>query len=75
MQVAFKHADPATDGPPWFIDGKWSYTRDGKPRQPGALRGKLPEDDAWLEWSPEMLEFFDKLQNEPWNDDKFDPLP
>ena len=75
MQVAFKHADPVKDAPPWFINGKWSYTPDGKPRQPGALRGKLPEDDAWLEWSPEMLEFFDKLQNEPWNDDKFDPLP
>ena len=67
-QAQFKHAEPATDNGPWFINGKWSYTRDGKPRQPGALRGKLPEDDAWLEWSPEMLEFFDKLQNDPWDD-------
>ena len=75
MQVAFKHAEPDKNGPPWFIDGKWVYTPYGKPRQPGALRGKLPADDSWLEWSPEMLEFFDKLQNEPWDDDKFDPLP
>ena len=67
MQATFKHAEPAPEGP-WLIDGKWSYTPDGKPRQPGALRGKLPEDDAWLEWSPEMLEFFDKLQNDPWDD-------
>ena len=67
MQATFKHAE-STDTGPWFIDGMWSYTRDGKPRQPGALRGKLPEDDSWLEWSPEMLEFFDKLQNEPWDD-------
>ena len=68
MQAQFKHSEPAKDGPPWFVDGKWCYTRDGKPRQPGALRGKLPEDDAWLEWSPEMLEFFEKLQTEPWDD-------
>lgn len=68
MQAQFKHAEPAKDGPPWFIGGKWVYTPDGKPRQPGALRGKLPEDDAWLEWSPEMLAYFDKLQNDPWDD-------
>ena len=41
MPVASKHAEPAKDGPPWFIDGKWVYTPDGKPRQPGALRGKF----------------------------------
>lgn len=75
MPVQFKHAETAKDGPPWLVDGKWVYTRDGKPRQPGSMRGKLPEDDSWLEWSPEMLEFFDKLQTEPWDDDKFDPLP
>ncbi len=75
MPVQFKHAEPAKDGPPWLVDGKWVYTRDGKPRQPGSMRGKFPEDDSWLEWSPEMLEFFDKLQSEPWDDDKYDPLP
>ena len=53
MPVAFKHAEPAKDGPPWFVDGKWVYTPDGKPRQPGALRkaGKcadLPETPDWL---------------------------
>ena len=53
MPVAFKHAEPTEDGPPWFIDGKWVYTPDGKPRQPGALRkaGKisdLPETPDWL---------------------------
>lgn len=68
MQAEFKQAQPAKDGPPWFVDGKWVYTPDGKPRQPGALRGKLPANDAWLEWDPEMLAFFDKLQNEPWDD-------
>ena len=53
MPVAFKHAEPAKDGPPGFIDGKWVYTPDGKPRPPGALRkaGKcadLPETPDWL---------------------------
>ena len=53
MQAPFKHAEPAKDGPPWFVDGKRVYTPDGKPRQPGALRkaGKctdLPETPQWL---------------------------
>jgi hypothetical protein len=70
MSMPFKHAAavPVADGPPWLVDGKWVYTKDGKPRQPGSMRGKLPEDDSWLEWDPEMLAFFDKLQNEPWDD-------
>ena len=69
MQAQFKHAEPAKDGPPWFVDGKWVYTPDGKPRQPGALRDKLADlPDDWDEWDSEMLEFFDKLQNEPWDD-------
>ena len=69
MPIAFKHAEPAKDGPPWFIGGKWVYTLDGKPRQPGALRDKLADlPDDWDEWDPEMLAFFDKLQNEPWDD-------
>ena len=66
MGMPFKHAVPSDTGP-WLIDGELSYTRDGKPRQPGSLRGKLPDDDAWLEWSPEMLEFFEKLQTGPWD--------
>lgn len=67
MGMPFKPAASSDTGP-WLIDGMLSYTPDGKPRQPGSLRGKLPEDDAWLEWSPEMLEFFEKLQAEPWDD-------
>ena len=38
MPMPYKHTELAKDGPPWLIDGKWVYTRDGKPRQPGALR-------------------------------------
>jgi hypothetical protein len=69
MQMPFKHAEPAKDGPPWLVDGKWVYTKDGKPRQPGSMREQLKDlPDNWDEWSAEMLAFFDKLQNEPWDD-------
>lgn len=76
MTMPFKHAEPAPGGPPWLVDGKWVYTKDGKPRQPGSMREQLKDlPDNWDEWSPEMLEFFEKLQNDPWDDDKYDPLP
>ncbi len=70
MPMPFKHAAPpaALAGPPWLVDGKWVYTADGKPRQPGSMRGLLPEDDSWLEWDAKMLAYFDKLQVEPWDD-------
>ena len=74
MPVPFKHAAPTLEGPPWLIDGEWFYTPDGKPRQPGALRepGKMVD---LPEWSQDMLDFFDKLHTEAWNDDDFDPMP
>ncbi len=75
MPTAFQHAEPVKGGPPWLIDGEWSYTRDGKPRQPGAWRGKPTLPNDWDEWPADMLEFFDKLQNEPWSDEFPDPLP
>ena len=61
-------------GPPRLVDGAWVYTKDGKPRQPGSMRGLLPEDDSWLEWDEEMLAYFDKLQNEPWDNNPQDVL-
>jgi len=75
MPTSYNHAVAVKDGPPWLIDGKWCFTRDGKPRQPGALRHLGPLPDDWDEWPADMLEFFDKLQNEQWDDDDFDPLP
>ena len=69
VTVPFKHTVPVADGPPWLVDGKWVYTKDGKPRQPGSMREQLKDlPDDWDEWSPDMLEFFDKLQNDPWDD-------
>ena len=71
MQAQFKHAEPAKDGPPWFIDGKWVYTPDGKPRQPGALRkaGKgadLPETPDWL------IDIMENGESDPFDDLAFD---
>lgn len=71
MPTPFKHAEPAKDGPPWLINGKWSYTRDGKPRQPGSMRGKYkPVDLADLETSDWLIEIM-----EHWDEADFDPLP
>lgn len=55
------------DGPPWLVDGKWVYTRDGKPRQPGALRGMWIADD-FEEWPADVWESFER-----WDHD--DPTP
>jgi hypothetical protein len=41
---------PKTDGPPWLVDGKWVYTRDGKPRKPGAMRDTLSVSDDFDQW-------------------------
>jgi hypothetical protein len=71
MPVPFKHAEPAKQGPPWLVDGHWVYTRDGKPRQPGALRGKYkpvePEDLETPDWLIDIMEH--------WDEADFDPLP
>ena len=71
MTMPFKHAEPAADGPPWLVDGKWVYTKDGKPRQPGGLRGKFKpvsrEDLETPDWLIEIMEH--------WDESDFDPLP
>ena len=60
MPMQFKHAEPAKDGPPWLVDGTWVYTKDGKPRQPGALRGKFKsvslEDLETPDWLIDIME-------------------
>ena len=71
MTMPFKHAEPAADGPPWLVDGIWVYTMDGKPRQPGGLRGKFKpvsrEDLETPDWLIEIMEH--------WDESDFDPLP
>lgn len=51
-------AEPAA-GPPWLVDGKWVWTKDGKPRQPGAMRGQFKLADDWDEWPEGFLESFE----------------
>ncbi|MEO6716315.1 MAG: hypothetical protein ABIM50_03590 [Novosphingobium sp.] len=71
MQMPFAAAAAAETGPPWLVDGKWVYTRDGKPRQPGALRGKHKpvtlEDLETPDWLIEIMEH--------WDEADFDPMP
>lgn len=57
-------AAPPTDGPPWLVDGQWVYTRDGKPRQPGALRGMIKMADDWDEWPEGFLESFERWDHD-----------
>lgn len=61
VQMPFHHDAPAPlaaaapakgpDGQPYFVDGKWVWTKDGKPRKPGALRhldkGWTEDFDSW----------------------------
>lgn len=63
VQMPFHHDAPAPlasaptakgpDGQPYFVNGKWVWTKDGKPRQPGSMRGlsgwseDLDDSDAW----------------------------
>ncbi len=62
MQMGFS-AEPyvpsvlssAKEGPPWLVDGKWVYTKDGKPRKPGALRGMWVSDD-FDEWPDGLID-------------------
>jgi hypothetical protein len=73
--IAEPSAKPFTGGgPPYLINGKRVYTKDGKPRQPGALKGVSGAVDYLDEWPPEMLAFFEKLQSDPL-DDGFEALP
>jgi len=72
MPIAFKHAEPAPDGPPWLVNGEWVYTKDGEPRQPGAWRGMADLPDDWDEWPEGFWDFLHKsLEDDP----DLDPLP
>ncbi len=42
--------------PPWFIDGKWVYTKDGKPRKPGAMRDMSGWTEDFDEWPDGFLD-------------------
>ena len=65
---------PNPNNAPYFVNGKWVFTKDGKPRKPGALRYLPPLPEDWDHWPEDMLAFFDDLQNTPWDDNAFDQL-
>lgn len=79
MQAPFDPVSPPkADGPPWLVDGKWVYTRDGKPRQPGALRHLPALPDDWDGWPDDILASFeawpyDDPDFEPWRGDQDSP--
>jgi hypothetical protein len=80
MPMTFTHAPPTPSLLPpgaygLYPDGTPYYTKDGKPRTPGSMKGAVALADDFDEWPPEMLAFFDKLQSEPFDEDSFDPLP
>jgi plasmid stability protein len=60
------------EGQPYFVNGKWVYTKDGKPRKPGGLRHLGPLPDDWDEWDEETLTSFEAW---PYDDPDYDPLP
>ncbi|MBA4748459.1 MAG: hypothetical protein H2056_07075 [Sphingopyxis sp.] len=65
VQMPFHHDAPAPsaaaapikgpDGQPYFVGGKWVWTKDGKPRKPGALRDMWVADD-FDEWPDGFLD-------------------
>jgi hypothetical protein len=71
LQAPYKHAQPDA-GPPWLVNGEWVYTKDGKPRQPGSMRGRINLPDDWDTWPEGFWDFLDKS---PEDDPDFDPLP
>ena len=65
VQMPFHHDAPAPfaaaapakgpDGQPYFVGGKWVWTKDGQPRKPGALRNMWVADD-FDEWPEGFLD-------------------
>ena len=69
MPVPFKHAEAEPGGPPWLVDGKRVYTKDGKPRQPGSMRGKFKshslDDLETPDWLIDLMEHWDESDCDP----------
>ncbi|MEM1132939.1 MAG: hypothetical protein AAGH53_08385 [Pseudomonadota bacterium] len=54
-------ASPTGKGPegqPYFVDGKWYWTKDGKPRQPGVLKGKVGMTDDFDDTPDWLIDAF-----------------
>jgi plasmid stability protein len=70
MSFTAEPAAPLNAGPPWLVDGKWVYTKDGKPRKPGAMRhlgGGWTEDfDEWPDGFIDALHGDDTPASNTW---------
>jgi hypothetical protein len=60
------------DGQPYFVNGEWVWTKDGKPRKPGGLKGKLWMADDFDQWPDDILASFEAW---PYDDPDYEPLP
>ena len=78
MPMPFKAAPAAAplattvkgpQGQPYFVNGKWTFTKDGKPRKPGSMKGNIWIADDFDE-TPEWIidAFYGIGSNEPWPD-------
>jgi plasmid stability protein len=63
---------PNPKNAPYFVNGKWVFTPDGKPRKPGGLKGKMWIADDFNEWPDDILTSFEAWS---YDDPDFDPLP
>jgi plasmid stability protein len=79
MPMPFHHAPSATAADPTlppgaygrFPDGTPYYTKDGKPRKPGGLKGKMWMADDFDEWPEDILATFEAW---PYDDPDYDFL-
>jgi plasmid stability protein len=82
VQMPFHHDLPtsnalvqATEGPdgqPYFVNGHWVWTKDGKPRKPGGLKGQFLMADDFDDWPADILASFEAW---PYGNPDFEPLP
>ena len=82
VQMPFHHDAPAPfavaglakgpDGQPYCVNGEWVWTKDGKPRKPGALKGKFLMADDFDDWPADVLATFEAW---PYGNSDFEPLP
>lgn len=60
---------PNPDNAPYFVNGEWVFTKDGKPRKPGLLKGKIWVADDFDETPEWLLDAFEgKDSHLPWPD-------
>ncbi|MBW8785365.1 MAG: hypothetical protein JF593_12140 [Novosphingobium sp.] len=72
MPMTYQTPPQEGQGPPWLVNGEWVWTKDGKPRQPGSMRGLKPLPLDFDEWPADILESFEAW---PYDDPDYKPMP